>query len=224
MVMVSLLVVACSQSDHRPHSDADFASLAIDRAAQRYEIVPAESLLVVQVYREGSLARFGHNHIISSTDLHGTIFLAESPDQSSLEVRLPLFTLAVDQPERRAAAGAEFPGTVDADDIAGTRANMLGEQQLDANRWPQIILRSRRLEGSLPDMRLHADLSLKSGVYPLSVPVRVDTADGRVVASGAFTIKQTELGLEPFSVMLGALRVRDQLDIEFRLVAQLAAQ
>jgi hypothetical protein len=36
---------------------------------------------------------------------------------------------------------------------------------------------------------------------------------------GGFTVQQGTLGLEPFSVALGALRVRDDLAVRFRLVA-----
>jgi hypothetical protein len=219
LIIVVSLVAGCSQPEPKSPTRQSFPSLAIDSSAQHYDVVPAESLLVVKVYRDGALARLGHNHVVSSTDLHGTIFLADPVGESAVEVRLPLTTLDVDLTDRRTDAGPDFVGEVDADDIAGTRGNMLGTQQLDVAVWPQIVLRSREIEGSLPDVMLRAELSVKSGAYPLSVPVRIEHIAGQIVASGHFSIKQTELGLEPFSVMMGALQVRDQLDIEFRLVA-----
>jgi hypothetical protein len=40
-----------------------------------------------------------------------------------------------------------------------------------------------------------------------------------VSASGSVALRQTALGLVPFSVMLGALQVQDELTVKFRLVA-----
>ena len=220
LAVISLFVIACSQPDYQAVPASKLPDLAVAHAAQQYDLVPSESKVVVRVYRAGSLARLGHNHVLSSTDLRGEVFLAEPINESSLEVRLPLLTLDVDLPAQRAAAGADFPGVVDVDDIAGTRNNMLGAKQLDAERWPQIVLRSRRISGNLPELILHADLLVKSGVYPIQVPVYIEQSSGRILARGSFSVKQTALGLEPFSVMMGALRVRDQLDIAFTLVAR----
>jgi len=53
----------------------------------------------------------------------------------------------------------------------------------------------------------------------LEVPFTLDISQGRLTASGATTIRQSSLGLTPFSVMLGGLRVQDELTLKFRLVA-----
>jgi hypothetical protein len=44
-----------------------------------------------------------------------------------------------------------------------------------------------------------------------------------VEASGEFPLRQTDLGLTPFSAMLGALQVQDEMRISFHIVAQAAA-
>jgi hypothetical protein len=53
----------------------------------------------------------------------------------------------------------------------------------------------------------------------LVVPFMLETSSGRVSASGSVALRQTALGLVPFSVMLGALQVQDELTVKFRLVA-----
>ena len=53
----------------------------------------------------------------------------------------------------------------------------------------------------------------------LVVPFTVDTSPARVHAQLDFTVQQTRLGLTPFSVFLGALRVEDQLRVKLDLVA-----
>ena len=44
---------------------------------QAYQVVGSESLLIVRVYRGGTLARAGHNHIVASHDLAGTVYVAK---------------------------------------------------------------------------------------------------------------------------------------------------
>ena len=46
------------------------------------------------------------------------------------------------------------------------------------------------------------------------------TPPEEIRAEGGLSVDQAALGLEPFSVALGALRVRRDLDIDFRLRAR----
>jgi hypothetical protein len=47
----------------------------------------------------------------------------------------------------------------------------------------------------------------------------VATAAG-ITASGELTLKQSDFGITPFSVLGGALAVQDQLELRFELSAQ----
>src|SRR5580658_9387871 len=60
-----------------------------------YDVIPQESLLTILVYRGGTLASAGHNHVIASHDLTGTIYLPADPLQSSFELHLPVGSLTV---------------------------------------------------------------------------------------------------------------------------------
>jgi hypothetical protein len=53
----------------------------------------------------------------------------------------------------------------------------------------------------------------------LVLPFTVETSAGRLHAQAAFTVQQTALGLTPFTALLGALRVEDQLRVKLDLVA-----
>jgi len=224
VALFAMLIAACqrpvTQQDVPEAAQQPMAPLSIDPGAQQFSLVPAESRMLVRVYRGGRLAQMGHNHIISSTDLRGEIYLSEQLDSSVFEVRLPVETMAVDKPELRAAAGADFPGELDQDAIDGTRANMLGDKQLDAARWSEILVRGRAISGELPDLRVRMDIGVRSNTFALEVPVRVSTDADGLRANARFTVRQTELGIEPFSVMMGALQVRDELEIELSLVAR----
>jgi hypothetical protein len=50
-------------------------------------------------------------------------------------------------------------------------------------------------------------------------PFTVDTSAGGLHAQAQFTLRQTALGLTPFTALLGALRVEDQVRVKLDLVA-----
>jgi hypothetical protein len=210
----------CQKPVSRETSIADMAPLDIAPAAQRFQVLPDQSQLIVLVYRDGRLANLGHNHVISSADLQGEIYLAEAIQNTAFEIRLPVTSLDVDLPQYRSDAGEDFPGTLDQDAVSGTRRNMLSEQQLNAPIWPEIILRSREVQGTLSEITVQIDIAVRSHIHTLKVPVHIVLAGNRITAIGNFQILQTDLGLEPFSVMMGALKVQDKLDIRFTLVAE----
>lgn len=221
--LAALLVLplpGCQKPVPREGGIADLAPLDLAPGARHFRLQSAQSQLTVLVYRDGRLANLGHNHVISSDDLHGEIYLADTLLNSAFEIRLPVTTMVVDAPQNRANAGDDFPGELDPDAISGTRANMLGEQQLHAEMWPEIVLRSRVMRGVLPDYTVQVDIAVRSAIYALEIPLHVLVTGDRIVATGSFSVNQTDLGLEPFSVMMGALKVRDQLDIKFSLVAK----
>jgi hypothetical protein len=69
-------------------------------------------------------------------------------------------------------------------------------------------------------VRLQAEV--RAAQRTLSVPVRYERSDSTVIASGELPLKQTSLGLTPFSAMLGALQVQDEMQVRFRIVARAA--
>jgi hypothetical protein len=193
--------------------------LKIAKGAQRFRIVAGDSRLVLLVYREGRMARLGHNHVISTDQLQGEIYVAGPAQDSSAELRFTVADLVVDDPVFRAEFGDDFPGTIDADAIEGTRSNMLSERQLNAAAWPDIVMRTVGISGEWPALQLDVQIALQGRVHKAQIPATVTVSGDKLTATAAFPLLQTELGLEPFSVMLGALRVRDQIDVKLLISA-----
>jgi hypothetical protein len=184
-----------------------------------YRVVPEQSELRVLVYRDGPLAALGHNHVISSGDLSGRVILADRLADSFVEFYVPVAGLQVDRPSLRLEEGDDFPGGLDQDAIDGTRANMLGEGVLDAAQFPQIRMVSRAIAGALPELEFDMTVELRGGRHSLQVPAQVTATTTQLNASGQFELRQTDLGMEPFSALLGALSVRDNLVVKFQLTA-----
>jgi len=186
--------------------------------ARELQILPGESELRILAYRDGPLARLGHNHVISTTQISGRVAWTDEISQSYVELSVPVASFEIDRPDLRAEEGDEFPGEIPEQDIAGTRANMLGDKLLDAESYPKIRLFSRRVRGSLDALIVDAEVVIRDQPTAVSFPLSARWEGERLIASGEVSLKQTSLGLEPFSALLGALTVRDEIDLKFRFV------
>jgi polyisoprenoid-binding protein YceI len=193
------------------------------RGATEFRVVPERSLLTVLVFRAGPLARLGHNHVIAWRDLTGEVYLTPDRAHSAFELRIPVAQLSVDEPALRAAEGADFAEAVAEDAKAGTRRNMLSAALLDGDRYPAITLRSAAILSTANEYRLSVAVTLKAQTRRITVPVRFSDAGEEIIVTGETRLSQTALGLQPFSVMLGALQVEDELQVRFRVTARRAA-
>ena len=189
-----------------------------------YDIAPAESLLTVLVYRAGALAAAGHNHVIASHTLAGTVYVPGEVRAASFEVRVAVDALTVDEPGLRAAQpGNDFPPDVSESAREGTRRNMLGPALLDGADYPEIVLRALELEpgpaGAPGAVTAHIDAEVRGQHRTIDVPVRYQVAGDTLTVTGAARLKQSELGLTPFTALMGALAVEDEMRVSFRIVA-----
>jgi YceI-like domain len=212
-----------------PAAAPPFPSVA-PHEGRPYDVRPEASLLTIRVYRGGALASAGHNHVIASHDVSGTIYVPAELLRSSFELHIPVATLTVDEPQLRAQqGGADFPPGVSEEAKAGTRRNMLGPALLDGAQHAEIVLRAARLEplagnaaAGPATATAWVQSTVRGQVRTFAVPVHYQLADGALQATGEFPLRQSELGLTPFSALLGALQVQDEMQVSFHLLAHAA--
>ncbi len=195
------------------------------RLGQVFEVVPARSHLVVLAYRAGPLAAMGHDHVIACHCLTGAVYVPRDPLRASFDVRIAVTQLSVDDPKLRAAEhSADFPPDVAQSARRGTRKHMLGGAFLDAAKHADIRLRSQGLrpsrDGRPGDVLARIAVRVLGGWHSITVPIHYVMQPGRIVATGSFPLKQTDIGLVPYGVFGGALRVKDEMKIRIRLVAR----
>lgn len=213
-----LLLGACAQQPSEPVS-GQAVVLGPHKHAQVFRIDPEQSSIRLRMYRDGPLARFGHNHVVVATGLSGVVYREKELAQSAFELSIPVARLQVDRPADRAAAGPEFAGDLTEFAIAGTRENMLGPKLLAAEQFPEIKLASVALEGVPPNVRFTVELTVRDVKSQLVIPATIEADSRTIVAKGELVLSQTQLGLTPFSVLGGGLRVRDTIDADYHLVA-----
>jgi hypothetical protein len=56
--------------------------------------------------------------------------------------------------------------------------------------------------------------------HSIAVPLHYEIQADEIVATGDFPLKQTDLGLSPFTAVGGALKVRNEMKVRLRLVAK----
>lgn len=190
--------------------------------AVRYAIRSDLSDVRLLVYRAGPLAARGHNHVVQAKTIRGEIALAEDFQRSTFSLVMPVSDFLVDAAEARSVEGEEFAKMPSADFIEGTTRNMLGARVLDAAQFPQIEVRSVGLVGPSwgPDVTVR--IRLHGVERDVTMPVAIDVADPRLVATAVFEIKQSDFGITPLSILGGALQVGDIVRVRMRIVAQKA--
>ncbi len=230
VLLLALTLAACPTRAPAPKPVAIPAperSTAAPHEGRPYEIVSAESLLRIVVYRGGALAKAGHNHVIASHAVTGAIYVPADLTRASFELHIPVAELTVDEPALRVSENSpDFPPDVPESAKEGTRRNMLSEALLDGARYPEIVLRAERLErvagGAPNEMIAHAEVLVRDQKHSIIVPVRYELGADEVSGSGEMPLKQSDLGLTPFSALLGALQVQDEMRIKFRIVGHAA--
>jgi hypothetical protein len=158
------------------------------------------SSLTVHVGKAGLLSAVAHEHWVNAPIAGGTI----AADGSTPAVR---FTVDA----RRLSVRPE-KGVPDKD-RAEVQSNMQSKV-LESNIYPDIVFRSTevRRTGALV-WGVSGDLTL----HGVTKPVSVDVTRQNDAYVGTVRIKQTEFGIQPIKIGGGVVRVKDELEISFRV-------
>lgn len=187
--------------------------------AAEYLIRPEQSELAVLVFKTGFASALAHDHIVRATRFSGAIRGAPGdPAAAVVHVAVAAGMLAADEPEMRKKHG--LAATLSDSDRREIQSTMLGETQLHAAAFPVITFQSVAVEprGS-GDFLVTGDFTLHGTTRRIAIPVSVQLSGDTLRATGAFDINQSEFGITPVSLFLGAVRNQDRVRILFDLVA-----
>lgn len=203
-----------------PQADLRAEYQALAQTGTVYAVDPAASQVRIFVFRAGAAARLGHDHVLSAPKFEGYVSLpSEQAADARFELRVPLADLVIDDSNIRAETGGSFSGERSADDIAGTRRNMLGERGLQADQFPIVRLRSLAVEGDWPILVAQVEVTLHGVTRTQAVMLHVERSATQLKVEGNFTLRQSDFGVTPLSVLGGLIKVQDPVAISFRLIA-----
>lgn len=216
--LVALLAAGCAAPPQVLPPAAPTAPAAAAGPFEAWDVI--DSRVEVRVYRDGPMQKLGHNHVITSAGLRGVIELREPRSNSGFALELPLDSLVVDDPGARERAGAEFTSPVAPQDRAGTRHNLLGSAVLDAARQPVLALSLESLTGGPEQFEARVRVRLRGEERVIGAPVNMSIDGDRMRVRAQLRLRHGDLGLTPFTVALGAIRVRDDFDVDCHLEAR----
>lgn len=223
-LLPAVALAACAAP---PREEAPPAAVPPVAGARPAEPAPAgetwtvvASHLSVRVYRDGPMQKLGHDHLVTSGGLVGHIALGAPLTETRFDFRVPLESLVVDDEAERAAAGGMFAAPVPQKDREATRHNMLGEKLLDAARQDTMRLTAESLTGGAGSYEARVRVSLAGHASEVAAPFSVTVEGDHLKAHAGFRLTHADLGLEPFAVALGALRVREDFDVDLTLEAR----
>ncbi len=194
--------------------------IAQSNAPVVYTIDSATSEIHWRVYKSGVLAGLGHNHVIAVAKPTGKIFLSHTLLESRIEMELSVVDLIIDNQTLRARYGDDFSSEPSAGDIAGTRSNMLSKSVLNGTKFPTIKIMGTALSGFGVGQTIDLAIQLLGRKISVNVPITVGSpVNGVIQTQAEFRITHKQLGLKPFSALLGALQVADEIDFSVRVRA-----
>jgi polyisoprenoid-binding protein YceI len=160
---------------------------------------PDSASLQVKTYREGVAAKAGHDLVMELTRWEATIDIAADPASSRVELNADARSLEV----REGLHGLK-PLT---DKDRGEIRRNIDEKVLHGQ---PIAFRSSAVRLDAGRLVVEGDLTIAGSTRPITAQLDVD-ADGMV--SGTIPIAQSTWGIKPYRGMLGALKVRDELEL-----------
>jgi hypothetical protein len=217
-VILPLAIAACSAP---PRGQAPTPPAALEAPAAGAEVWQVTgSQLEIRVYRDGPMQKLGHDHLITSDRLTGVIEQREPLGATRIALRLPLDSLVVDDAAARSRAGGVFDAPVPEKDREATRRNMLGERLLDAARQGEILMIVESITGGPRNYEARVRVSLAGVEHVLAAPFELSIDGERLVARADLRLTHADLGLVPFAVALGALRVREDFEVGLTVEAR----
>jgi polyisoprenoid-binding protein YceI len=176
-----------------------------------YELGPADGQVLVRTGREGLAARAGHDLAIEITRWSARFTVPDAASgglaAATLTAELDLSSLAV----RQGTGGAKPLTDRDRRDIQHSARKILG-QAAQASFASSLVIPAATASGAPLSGAVEGTLTLRGTARPLRLQV---ASPGPGHFRGSATVRQTDFGITPYSGFLGALKLRDEVAVEF---------
>ena len=153
-------------------------------------------------------AKLAHDLILSPSQWSGTMNVdADNPAASSASLSIDARSIQI----LEAVGGMKSLSDKDRRDIAKN----IDEKVLDTGKFSTLTFESTSVSGAEPNFNVAGNMTIKGTTRPVNVALNVN---GSQVAART-SISQKDFGIKPFSAMMGAIKLRD--DVDFELTVEL---
>jgi polyisoprenoid-binding protein YceI len=162
-----------------------------------YKFGPNNGEMLVKVYREGMAKKVGHDLIIEVNSWDAEANIAEDPEGSTFSGSADVNSFTV----RQGVGGVKPLSDSDKADIKKNITQKI-------LTTPNISFKSTGVDPSTNTVS--GEMTIMGKTNPIDI--KLSESGGKVTAS--FTVVQSKWGIKPFQAMMGALKVRDAVEIE----------
>jgi polyisoprenoid-binding protein YceI len=170
--------------------------------AGRHHLGPEHGQIVLRTFRDGLAAQAGHDLIIEISRWSGELAVGDDLAPTSLEVRIDMGSLVV----REGTGGLKPLTDRDKREIAVTARKVLG-----ADRHPEATFTASGFTAAAAGGgEISGTLTLAGRSQPIRLQVSESGSGGYLATT---SVVQTQFGIKPYSGFLGALKVRDAVEV-----------
>jgi polyisoprenoid-binding protein YceI len=177
-----------------------------------FELGPSNGRVLVKTGREGLAARAGHDLTMEITQWSARVTVPAAEDggiaATTLSAELDLGSLAI----REGTGGAKPLSDRDRRDIQGQARKILGEGAKASFASTRVIPDSSGSASA--NGAIEGTLTLRGTSRPLRLQV---TSPAPGSYRGSATIRQTDFGITPYSGLFGALKLKNEVTVEFEV-------
>jgi polyisoprenoid-binding protein YceI len=178
----------------------------------RYEINPVLSRFTLKVHATGMFSAFGHSPTIVARDFSGQVTLADDRSgTTAMELRTKAASLTVADDVK------------EADRLEIER--LMRKDVLEVDRYPEITFTSTEVTGAAAGtgsfrVTIKGTLALHGVSHPQQLDAQVNVMGDRLTANGQSKVRQSDYGIKPVSIAGGTLKLKDEIDLSFDIVAR----
>src|SRR5262252_2559786 len=170
--------------------------------AGRHQLGPDRGRIILRTFRDGLAAQAGHDLTIEATRWSGVLGMNEDLSPADLDVRIDMGALVV----RDGTGGVKPLSDRDRREIAVTARKVLA-----SDRHPEAVFAAAGFEPVAGGGgEISGILTIRGQAWPVKVHITQTSGDHYHAEA---QVVQSDYGIKPYTAFLGALRVRDAVDV-----------
>lgn len=164
--------------------------------------------LLIRTGVSGRAARMGHRLTIAMKSWQATVgWAGAEPVSAQLAVEVDSFEVLRGEGGVKGLSGPEK---------ALVKSNAL--KSLNAGRYPEIRFTADTIDKTDEGYRLTGKLHIRGKSRKHVIDLRTEDLSGAWQMSAESSVRQTEYGVKPYSLLMGSVRVADEVSVSFTAV------
>lgn len=171
--------------------------------SDRWTLTASDGELLIRTGVSGRAARMGHRLTIAMTSWEATVAWAGArPLNAELTVEVDSFEVLQGEGGVKGLSGPEK---------ALVKSNAL--KSLDAKRYPKIRFVAETIDETDGGYRLTGRLDIRGKSREHVIDLRTTDLGGQWRMSVESTVRQTDYGIKPYSLLMGSVQVADEVSV-----------